>query len=199
MDKDCPIVKMAYDNFKNGSDTRDLSPMPFNDWFILWSESGKWEQKGTRKGEYCLGRIDKDKLFTKDNSKVMTNAENKKQANSKHATNITPRSESKLTKYYYKYKDGEFGSYEEIGNEHGLTYNQVHGLHRKREVTKWKRGKITRSYSCPEGVFKTMTELFRYLVRRGTPMSISGIRHRFVNGLNSYVITETKHPDIQVD
>ena len=50
--------------------------LKFGDWWKLWSESGKWEERGRKNHEYVLGRKTNKRGFTPENSVIITNKEN---------------------------------------------------------------------------------------------------------------------------
>jgi hypothetical protein len=49
------------------------------DWFEVWEKSGKWEQRGNKKHEYCMCRFQDKGHYTKGNVFIATNTENCKE------------------------------------------------------------------------------------------------------------------------
>ena len=39
----------------------------FDDWYNIWMQSGKWEQRGRGVGKYCMSRIGDTGPYSKDN------------------------------------------------------------------------------------------------------------------------------------
>jgi len=49
--------KKAYDDQKRHANTRHISwEIPYEAWLEMWLVSGKWEQRGRKKGQYCMCR-----------------------------------------------------------------------------------------------------------------------------------------------
>ena len=48
----------AYDRHKSQAKTRNIAfLLTFEEWTTIWLESGKWEQRGRRKGQYVMARF----------------------------------------------------------------------------------------------------------------------------------------------
>ena len=48
----------------------------FGDWWRIWQESGKWDERGRGKGGYCMARWNDDGPYSVENCYITTNAEN---------------------------------------------------------------------------------------------------------------------------
>lgn len=48
----------------------------FDDWCNLWISSGKWEQRGLKKGQYVMSRINDTGPYAVDNVIIKTSQEN---------------------------------------------------------------------------------------------------------------------------
>lgn len=70
-------LKAAYTKFKIQrrlcSEVWELS---FTDWLDLWLKSGKWSQRGRKKGQYVLARINKNRTFNIENIHIVKQIEN---------------------------------------------------------------------------------------------------------------------------
>ena len=44
----------------------------FSEWWLIWRDSGKWEQRGRGKGEYCMGRHNDCGAYKAGNVKIIT-------------------------------------------------------------------------------------------------------------------------------
>lgn len=55
----------------------------FDDWMAVWEKSGKWEQRGTGKGQYCMGRYGDAGPYSKDNVKIISKADNNRECKPK--------------------------------------------------------------------------------------------------------------------
>lgn len=49
-------------------------------WWTVWQESGKWEQRGVRKGQYCMSRIGDSGPYELGNVRIVTVTENIKES-----------------------------------------------------------------------------------------------------------------------
>jgi len=48
----------------------------FETWWKLWEESGKWDQRGTRRGDYCMGRKNDQGPYHPDNCVIIPFGQN---------------------------------------------------------------------------------------------------------------------------
>ena len=52
------IAKQRYNEQKYRATSRGIDfQLTFDDWWNIWQQSGKWEQRGCRKGQYVMSRI----------------------------------------------------------------------------------------------------------------------------------------------
>ena len=58
----------AFQRQRHTARRRDVKwDLTFGDWWRAWLDSGQWEQRGRKPGQYCLTREDMRQGFTKDN------------------------------------------------------------------------------------------------------------------------------------
>lgn len=57
--------------------------LSFDDWLQIWLDSGKWDQRGTRKGQYCMSRINDLGHYEKGNVEIKLTSENSSEATSR--------------------------------------------------------------------------------------------------------------------
>lgn len=50
--------------------------LSFEEWFDIWQQSGKWEQRGRGQNNYCMSRINDIGHYEATNVVIKTNAEN---------------------------------------------------------------------------------------------------------------------------
>ena len=62
----------AYKTLMYGARARGiLWDLSFEDWWLLWSESGKWPLRGRRSGDYILARKEGKGSFTAQNVEIV--------------------------------------------------------------------------------------------------------------------------------
>jgi hypothetical protein len=54
--------------------------LTFEEWTAIWQASGKWEQRGTRRGQYVMARYGDRGPYAAGNVRICTCAENMKEA-----------------------------------------------------------------------------------------------------------------------
>ena len=52
----------------------------FEEWWQVWKDSGKWEQRGKSADSYCMARINDEGPYCADNVVITTMTENSRQA-----------------------------------------------------------------------------------------------------------------------
>lgn len=52
----------------------------FYEWLAVWTESGKWEQRGRRMGQYVMARFGDVGPYSVDNVKIILSSENHREA-----------------------------------------------------------------------------------------------------------------------
>lgn len=69
-----PTARHAYHNHKNHAKNRGIPfNFSFDEWFKLWTDSGKLHQRGNRRGQWSMSRINKDGGFDRDNVEIVRN------------------------------------------------------------------------------------------------------------------------------
>jgi hypothetical protein len=75
--------RQAYNLHRNNAKRRGIPfLLTFEQWNSIWRESGKWDQRGKRKGQYCMARHGDTGPYADGNVKITTKEEN--QAESTH-------------------------------------------------------------------------------------------------------------------
>ncbi len=74
-----PLAKMRYafhiQKFTSGK--RGIAfELTFEEWWDIWNRSGKWEQRGRCKGQYCMARFGDTGSYSVDNVRIITVKEN---------------------------------------------------------------------------------------------------------------------------
>lgn len=70
-----------YNSHKSNAKVRGIEWLfTFETWVKVWVDSGKWEQRGNRKGQYCMARIGDKGPYSPNNVVIKTTEENKKEA-----------------------------------------------------------------------------------------------------------------------
>lgn len=52
--------------------------LTFEEWWQIWQESGKWEERGTGEKNYCMSRKHDDGPYAVGNVRIITNKANSK-------------------------------------------------------------------------------------------------------------------------
>jgi hypothetical protein len=74
-------IKNKYYTQKACAKRRDiLFLLTFDDWWNMWQQSGKWHQRGCRKGQYVMSRYNDHGVYEIGNVFIQLNSENIKQA-----------------------------------------------------------------------------------------------------------------------
>jgi hypothetical protein len=55
--------------------------LTFEQWFAIWEASGKWKQRGTRRGQYCMARPGDRGAYEVGNVTICLNEENRAERN----------------------------------------------------------------------------------------------------------------------
>lgn len=73
--------KEKYWNQKTQARLRGIDfTLTFEQWWDIWQQSGKWEQRGRKKGQYVMSRIGDQGGYTIDNVLIQSNADNNRDA-----------------------------------------------------------------------------------------------------------------------
>ena len=56
----------------------------FDEWWNIWQQSGKWDQRGIRKGQYVMSRIADKGPYAVGNVKIQTVGDNNREAFNTH-------------------------------------------------------------------------------------------------------------------
>lgn len=54
--------------------------LTFEEWWSIWEQSGKWNERGIRKGQYVMSRIADQGGYTLDNVMIQTVGDNNREA-----------------------------------------------------------------------------------------------------------------------
>lgn len=70
--------KSAYQSQKNKATSRGVPfLLTFDEWWAIWDESGKWDQRGCRRGQYVMARFGDAGAYERGNVRICTAAENR--------------------------------------------------------------------------------------------------------------------------
>ena len=50
--------------------------LSFDDWWGIWQESGKWEERGNKTGQFCMGRKNDIGPYSKENVMIIPSSKN---------------------------------------------------------------------------------------------------------------------------
>jgi hypothetical protein len=71
----------AYKNHRDSAKRRGVSfLLTFDEWCAIWRDSGRFEQRGIHRGEYCMARHGDTGPYAVDNVRVCLNELNKREA-----------------------------------------------------------------------------------------------------------------------
>ncbi len=71
------LWRTAYRGHKYGARKRGIAfLLTFEEWAAIWHESGKWEQRGIRGGQYVMARFGDAGPYAVDNVRICTKEEN---------------------------------------------------------------------------------------------------------------------------
>lgn len=69
--------KKAYSNQLSMARKRGIEwLLTFDEWWEIWAQSGKWEQRGRHKGGYVMARYGDVGPYSRENVRIITNKEN---------------------------------------------------------------------------------------------------------------------------
>jgi hypothetical protein len=69
--------QLAYAMHRRKAKARDVPfLLTFEEWWSIWRTSGKWEQRGRRKGQYVMARFCDVGPYAVGNVRICTNQEN---------------------------------------------------------------------------------------------------------------------------
>lgn len=72
--------KAAYSIQKTNAKARGISwEISFKDWWDIWQQSGKWEQRGTKPEQYCMCRHNDEGPYHVNNVRIDTFSNNAKE------------------------------------------------------------------------------------------------------------------------
>ncbi len=73
---------LAYNVCIGNARQRDIAfLLTFDEWWSIWNASGKWEQRGARKGHYVMARLGDAGPYAVGNVRICTHAENNAEGN----------------------------------------------------------------------------------------------------------------------
>ena len=100
---DLLMAKKRYRTQKAGAKHRNIEWLfTFETWIKIWTESGKWEQRGNKGDQYCMTRPGDIGPYSPDNVVIKTNGENASEARKNYPQNTPPSRLGKKngTKWY---------------------------------------------------------------------------------------------------
>ena len=66
-----------YRHHKNLAKGRNIPfDLTFEEWWSIWQDSGKWEQRGRKRGQYVMSRFNDIGPYAKDNVEIKTQEDN---------------------------------------------------------------------------------------------------------------------------
>ena len=70
-------AKKKYASHKWQAKNRNIEWLfTFESWIKMWIESGKWDQRGTKRGQYCMSRPNDQGPYSPENVVIKTHSEN---------------------------------------------------------------------------------------------------------------------------
>ena len=73
-------TRKKYYSHKSSAKQRDLEfLLTFDEWCDIWEESGKWENRGCGKDQYCMARYFDNGGYTLGNVRIRTNKQNREE------------------------------------------------------------------------------------------------------------------------
>ena len=87
-------LKNKYNCHKGAAKRRGIGfTLTFEEWCNIWGQSGKWEQRGRKKGQYVMSRVGDAGDYTIDNVFIQSAEDNVADANhnKKGQTRILPK------------------------------------------------------------------------------------------------------------
>ena len=79
------IEQKKYSDHKSKSKCRGIEfNLTFEEWWGLWQHSGKWDERGIRKGQYVMSRIADKGGYTFSNVMIQTVGDNNREAYNTH-------------------------------------------------------------------------------------------------------------------
>lgn len=86
-------MKTAYNGHKGGAKKRNIPfLLTFEQWRAIWQASGKWQQRGVKKGQYVMARFGDTGPYAVGNVRICTQTENHLEAHLGRRRSIETRS-----------------------------------------------------------------------------------------------------------
>lgn len=80
------IPRYAYANQRSSAKQRNVPfLLSFEEWWAVWEASGKWEQRGRRREQYCMARFGDEGAYETGNVFICTPADNVAESNARRA------------------------------------------------------------------------------------------------------------------
>lgn len=75
------VARQKYHTHKAGAKSRNIDFLfTFKEWLSFWIDSGKWEQRGNKAGQYCMSRFNDTGPYSKENVFIQLSAKNTSEA-----------------------------------------------------------------------------------------------------------------------
>jgi hypothetical protein len=69
--------RAAFAAHKNDAKRRSIAfQFSFDEWWAIWEASGKWDERGVRRGQYCMSRPNDAGPYATDNVRICLVGEN---------------------------------------------------------------------------------------------------------------------------
>lgn len=79
---DIKDAKRKYKCHKDAAKSRNIDfLLTFDEWWDIWNQSGKWEERGRKRGQYCMSRYGDTGSYSADNVFIQPHGQNIKDAN----------------------------------------------------------------------------------------------------------------------
>jgi hypothetical protein len=70
-------ARQKYHTHKAGAKSRNIPFLfTFNEWLQFWIDSGKWELRGNKAGQYCMSRFNDSGPYSKENVFIQLSSKN---------------------------------------------------------------------------------------------------------------------------
>lgn len=87
--------KLKYELHRNGAHRRNIPfLLSFEEWSDIWQQSGHWDLRGKKKGQYCMSRIGDIGPYAVGNVFIQLSSDNMSQAQKGRAKSMETRKKS---------------------------------------------------------------------------------------------------------
>lgn len=180
MERKCRATFEAYKAQEDRAKTRDIDWLfTYSSWCDVWEQSGKWDKRGKRSSQYCMGRIGDTGPYSPENVIIITNKENS--ASAEHGT-PNPNCGHKRCKKFYMFEGLRFDKQDELVEFFGYSLRWVQNKVRSGYIETWTTIPEYKWYCTPIGDFTTMKECCAEVRKQyRKDLTRQAIWHRFQN------------------